>query len=310
MIDRANRTLIGAAIGLALARVATAQLDPNLTPPEFKCQASVDKAGGKYMKALAKCEISCIHGFYRGGTPSSDCFPPYGGATAICVTDALKGADAKFRAAIAKGCDSVANPGANCPECYDAGGGFGGCGAAGYATAHQQDFGTQFASIASATFCKTSAAFPNEQLCQRNTTKVASKFLAALYNCYGKCFRKANTGAMPGADCEPNPILPNDVPTQDCIAVAELKSETAFDELCAAAGVNILCPRHCDANADCDSAPMAGDGNCSNNNCDAGNTATTAYPSGNMWTALLEAATAGNIVDSNLGADTGIFCSQ
>src|SRR5262245_27198148 len=101
----AKLELAGAAMRLALARVAGAQLDPNLTPPEFKCETSVSKADGKYIKALGKCEIKCQKGFADGLNPAEDCYTPYGGTMAACHADPLKGADAKFRTAIAKGCD-------------------------------------------------------------------------------------------------------------------------------------------------------------------------------------------------------------
>jgi hypothetical protein len=249
-----KRGLIGAAMGLALARLAAAQLDPNLTPPEFKCEASVNKADGKYLRSLAKCTLECQRGFTKSLNPVYDCYAPYGGAMAACHGDPIKGADAKFRLAIAKRCDPATNPKANCPECYDAAAGATGCGVTGYGNDHQQQFLNFFDTIVPSVFCKTNGASIAEQKCQENTMKGAAKHVASIYKCWGKCFQRAHDGSIPGADCKPNPVLPDDVTTQNCIATVESKTILAFDKRCTAAGVNIQCPIACSVNAGCDSA--------------------------------------------------------
>jgi hypothetical protein len=318
MAKFAKGALLGAVIAVAFGGVANAQLDPNLTAAELKCEAAVSKSGGKYVGSVSKCATKCQQGFFKGDLVNypggaSDCYdPPYGGATATCVGDSLKGADVKFRLAIRKACDT-ALPGKatnDCPECYDAAGGGNGCGDAGYAGAHQQDIGNQVASFGPGVFCKTTGASKAEQKCQQNTAKVLSKHVAAVDKCFDKCFKNASKSIVNGADCKPNPVLPNDAATQTCINTASGKATLGVDKLCTTAGVAIatLCPQFCSVNSDCDTGPP--DGVCSNKNCSAGNTSTSAYADGAGWTTLVTNAIAGNVVDSGLGPDTGIYCSN
>jgi hypothetical protein len=304
------RSFSGAAIVLALARVSFAQLDPNLTPPEFKCQASVNKRDGKYFRALAKCELKCQQGFAGGLNPVTDCYPPYAGAMTVCVDDPVKGANVKFRAAIAKACDPATNPSANCPECYDAAVGGAGCGDPGYAADHQALGANFFDVLVPVIHCKTAGASIAERKCQDATLSTVGKQVLGVYKCFGKCFARAYAGLIPGSDCLPNPILPNDVATQTCIGVVQTKSTLAYGKRCADAGVSIQCPVPCGTNAGCDSAPMAGDGICTDHNCVAGNTSTSPYYSASGWTNLITNAAAPNVVNSGLGPDTGTFCSQ
>jgi hypothetical protein len=320
----AKGALLGGLIAVAFGGVATAQLNPNLTAAELKCEAATSKSGGKYVGALSKCATKCQQGFFKGDLVNypggaSDCYdPPYGGATARCANgdgDPLlipKSADAKFRTAMRKACDPAFKVGstADCPECYDAAGGNAGCGDAGYAGAHQQDIGNQVASFGPGVFCKTTGATPAEQKCQQNTAKVLSKHVASVDKCFDKCFKNASKSVVNGADCVPNPVLPNDPATQTCINTASGKATLGVDKLCTTAGVNIanLCPQFCSFNSDCDTGPP--DGVCTNRNCSAGNTTTSAYNNGSQWTTLVTNAIAGNVVDSGLGPDTGIYCSN
>ena len=305
-----TRGLIAVALTLGLAPAAVAQLDPNLTPPEFKCETAVAKADAKYFKALAKCELKCQKAFAAGLEPATDCYAPYAGAMATCVGDPVNGASAKVRAAVAKACDPLTSANADCPECYDAAAGSAGCGDPGYANDQQQLHLEFFDVFPPSTHCRTAGATPAQRKCQDTTLKVVAKEIGGIYQCFGKCFARAHEGAVPGADCMPNPVLPNDATTQTCLGLVETKSIAAYDHQCAGAGVSIQCPFGCDVNVQCDSAPMAGDGICTDHNCTAGNTSTLPYATSSYWTTLVENATAGMMVDSGLGPDTGTYCSQ
>ncbi len=310
MNDFITRGSTVAVLALLLARAASAQLDPNLTPPEFKCETSVAKADAKALRSLGKCELKCQKGFATGLNPVTDCFAPYAGAMDVCLNDSAKGADTKLRAAIAKACDPATNPSANCPECYDAAVGGAGCGETGYAADHQTIVENLFDVIVPSDYCKTNGASATERKCQDATMKGVTKQIGGLVKCFSKCFTRAFAGTIPGSDCMPNPVLPNDAATQTCIAAVETKSLAAYGKLCADAGVNIQCPVACGSDAGCDSSPMSGDGICTNRNCSAGDLSTSPYLTASNWTVLVTDAVAGNVVNSSLGPDTGPFCSQ
>jgi hypothetical protein len=165
MVKFAKGALLAGVVSLALSSVATAQLPPDINAAEFKCQQGNNKAGGKFVGALGKCATKCQQGFFKGDVTNypggtADCYAPYGGQTARCVTgdgDPLlipKSAEGKFGASIRKACDPTFKVGstADCPECYDAQGGGLGCGAAGYVTTHVQDIGNQVASFGPGVF--------------------------------------------------------------------------------------------------------------------------------------------------------------
>jgi hypothetical protein len=283
--------------------------DPDVTTAEFKCQLAGGKAAPKYQRTVLKCATKCFLGFFNDVNPVSDCYPPYGGATAAC-TGIGGTAGAKLRQSIEKACDPATNPNADCPECYDAAGGNLGCGEPGYASDEEQAMATQVATPLTTLLCKTTGASKAEEKCQMNATKAAAKLIGSIYKCYGKCFAAAHAGTGTEADCTPNPILPNDPTTQNCLSLAETKAGAAIDKRCSAIGVNIQCPPFCDSHAQCDTAPFAGDGICSNRNCTSGNTSTTPYPSGSMFSLLIMNAWAGNIVGGNLGPDSGTYCGE
>jgi hypothetical protein len=308
--------LVGVA-SLAMTGVAMAQLSPDISAGEFKCQQSNNKAGGKFVAGLSKCATKCQQGFFKGDVVNypggtGDCYAPYGGLAATCVDDPilLKGANNKFGAAIKKKCDTATNATNECPTCYDEQGGNAGCGDAGYVAAHVQDIGNQVASFGPGVFCKTTGATSDEQKCQQGTAKTLAKLVGAINKCFDKCFKNASKLLVDQADCQPNPVLPNDAAAQTCIGLAQGKSTLGVDKKCSGAGVTLLCPQFCTSNPDCDSAPLSGDGICTNNNCSAGNTATVAYSNGTQWTNLVTNAISGNVLDSGLGANTGIYCDS
>jgi hypothetical protein len=303
--------LVGVA-SLAMTGVATAQLSPDITAGEFKCQQSNNKAGGKFVASLGKCATKCQQGFFKGDVVNypggtSDCYAPYGGLTSTCVDDPilLKGANNKFSAAIKKKCDTAVSATNECPSCYNTQGGLNGCGDSGYAGAHVQDIGNQVASFGPGVFCKTTGATSDEQKCMQGTAKTLAKSVGAINKCFDKCFKNASKLLVDQADCQPNPVLPNDSAAQACISAAQGKSVLGVDKKCVTAGVNVQCPQFCTSNADCDTGPP--DGVCTNNNCSAGNTGTTAYPNGTFWTNLVTNAIAGNTPGTYCDSPSGAF---
>ena len=311
MVKFVKGALLAGVASLAMAGIAMAQISPDINAAEFKCQQNNDKAGGKFVGALSKCATKCQQGFHKSTptNPVEDCYAPYGGATATCVEDPVlhKGANDKFGVSIKKACDPAFKVGTDCPECYDAQGGGNGCGDSGYVAAHVQDIGNQVASFGPGVFCKTTGASTAEQKCMYNTAKVLSKLVASVNKCFDKCFKNASKSLIPGADCYPAPVIPADSATQTCISLAQTKSVAGADKLCGTISVNIQCPQFCTSDADCDTAPMLGDGVCTDDNCSAGNTATAAYPNGALWTNLVTNAIAGNVPNTYCQSPSGAF---
>src|SRR6185369_3996771 len=119
--------MLATAASLLVAPLAFGQA----TDAEFKCEAKATAASSKFVGAKSKCIQKCLAGFWKVPplNPSSDCFPPYGGATLTCIADPLKGAEGKFSLAILKNCDPGTKATLDCPECYNSGD----CSTAGYA---------------------------------------------------------------------------------------------------------------------------------------------------------------------------------
>lgn len=281
--------------------------NPNISNAEFKCQGAAGKAESKYLRGVLKCAGKCYTGYAHGLNPGSDCFPPYGGATATCAASSGTNGT-KMQQSIAKACDPTVTSSADCPECYDAA--VGGLGCTSFAS-DQAMFLSNYDDVLVAAFlCKTASASTLEQKCQLNAMKAGAKFLGSIYKCFGKCFSSAHAGIGTAADCAPNPVLPNDPTTATCLSTAELKTHAAIDKKCVDAGVNLQCPLACSGNANCDSAPFSGDGICTDHNCTAGNTSTSPYPTSSYLSLLIVNSAVSNIVDGGLAPDSGIYCSQ
>ena len=108
------RPVGSAVLGLVLAVPAARGqvLSGDFTSGELACQNGIATTLAKMLAARTKCLTKCLQGVRKGTTPATDCQPPgFGGATAACIADASKGAEAKARAGIAKVC------GKDCPEC-------------------------------------------------------------------------------------------------------------------------------------------------------------------------------------------------
>lgn len=91
----------------------------NVTPTkdEAKCEDGVQKALVKFVGSKSKCYSKCNASALKSGAGRGVCQPPVplDAATAACIFDPVKGAEAKAKAAIIKACPTA-------PSCYTGGG--------------------------------------------------------------------------------------------------------------------------------------------------------------------------------------------
>lgn len=229
------------------------------TDAEFKCEAAVSKNGAKFVGAKAKCVDKCLTAFWKTGstTPESDCLPPYGGATATCVYDTLKGAEGKFSIAIKKACDPLTKPTADCPECYDGGN----CTDSGFATNQVQNLEGQVDSFVPGVACERTGATAAEQKCQKGTAKALTKQVGSVVKCYDKCKSNEFKGKVAAGVCDPPA---SDTATQLCVSKGNDKAILAINKVCSDVGGS---PDNCGS----------------------------PYPSGADWVNLVDIAISGNI---------------
>src|SRR5262249_35685474 len=71
---------------------------------QLKCEGGTSQALAKFVKAKGACVQKCLDSQRKVHGPYDDCSAPYGGSTATCIQDAMKGAEAKTRASIGKAC--------------------------------------------------------------------------------------------------------------------------------------------------------------------------------------------------------------
>ena len=90
----------------ACARAASDLLEPP-DKDELKCEAGTSQALAKFVQAEGAVHPEVPEGQRKAGGPYHDCCAPYGGATATCIQDAKKGAEAKARSRIAKACEKA-----------------------------------------------------------------------------------------------------------------------------------------------------------------------------------------------------------
>jgi len=227
--------------GAMCVSTAGAALDPDVSAAEFKCQGAQAKAGTKFTGCKAKCVSKCIGGARKVPplNPESDCFTPFGGATATCVTDPLKGCEAKAIAAIDKAC--VENGTNNCPECYAARGGGGptcaGHGADVVVDGQSNPTAAALESQVDAfafVFCNDNPNTAAENKCELSTAKILVKFVGCKNKCYAKCQGAVAKGTIPLGSC--SPPNPSDAATQTCLFDSlkgcEAKATAGLDKAC------------------------------------------------------------------------------
>src|SRR6516162_3507401 len=117
MSKRFQLVALTAAAGLLVAASAMAQGLPT-NKDMLKCETGTGGALSKFTGAKTKCASKCLATQRKTMGPYTDCFAPYGGATLTCITDSVKGAEAKAAAAIVKACNSKPDA---CPACFPAG---------------------------------------------------------------------------------------------------------------------------------------------------------------------------------------------
>jgi len=231
------------------------------TDAEFKCEAAVNKAGPKFVGAKSKCVQKCLTTAWKTNTGFSDCYPPYGGATAECIIHNPlkpgKSAEEAFTAAIVKACDQSVNPKLDCPECYSGGD------CTTESTDRVQNIEGQVDSFVPGVGCEGAGATKEEQKCQSSTAKALTKQVATLDKCYDKCEANARKGLISQASCNPPA---SDPATAACVSKGDDKTILTIDKVCVG-----------DFKADC-SAPDAND-----------------YPDGASWVNLVDVAITGNI---------------
>lgn len=265
MVKFVKGALLTVTVGLALGGIASAA---TLTDAEFKCQVGVSKAGSKFVGSKTKCASKCIGNAGKAIEPYSDCFAPYGGVTATCIADPLKGAEAKFTAAIRKACDPTFKPGTDCPECYSGGD----------CTQESADrvanIEGQVDSFGPGVFCEQPGADAGETKCELNTAKNLAKLVGSVNKCYDKCNGNARKGLFAQSNCVPPA---SDPATQACISGADNKAILGVDKLCATAGQIPDC------------------------------TVPDDYPNGASWVNLVEIAISGNVPGTYCPSPSGAF---
>lgn len=258
---RTSVMLAGAA-GLLCVPLAFGQTA--VSDAEFKCQAKATQASTKFVSAKSKCVMKCFQNHWKGLVPASDCYPPYGGLTATCIFDSLKGAEAKFTAATAKNCDQNVKPTLGCPACYNPAND---CSAAGYAGDYTQLIEGQVDSFVPGVGCELTGATKEEQKCQTSTAKALVKQVGGVVKCYIKCMTNARKGLFDRSLCLPPAT---ETATQLCIQKVTDKAILGVNKLCSGKHIAPV-----DALPDC---PNPDD-----------------YPDGAYWVNQVDLAISGNI---------------
>ncbi|MCW5892257.1 MAG: hypothetical protein KIT14_17185 [bacterium] len=193
------------------------------TKDQLKCQTEASKNLGKFVTAKTKCVTKCLVAARKSGGSFADCLPPYGGATAACILDPAKGAEAKARGKIAKACAK------DCPGCYAADGN---CPDGASLLA---DAAAEIDTVGPLVFCvEAGGGRPSKQeaKCEDGVSKQLVKFVGAKNKCFAKCVTNAFQGKIDVAGCEQGNVT--DSATRACIAKVESKATAAIDKSCAA----------------------------------------------------------------------------
>jgi hypothetical protein len=208
---------------------------PASTDAEFRCEAKVSQAGRRFLARRAECVATCIARAQDDAVPASDCFPPYGGATAACIGaldgDAIGGVDRRFRDDIRRACDVTVSPSAACPGCYAGGD----CGLGGHAVDWVLITAGFFDAFDTAVYCEPMPGASDDEIrCERGTAKRLWKLVGRHGRCYERCYAQARRGTIDASTCtwlsrDPDPRL------AACIATANTDAIAHIDQVCAGA---------------------------------------------------------------------------
>lgn len=207
---------LGAALALGLTTGARAQI----TDDESKCQIGTSLAQGKFVTEKAKCLITCEQGARKNHNPSTDCFAPFGGATANCVQLATSKAEGLEQSKCKK----------DCPECYSGGD----CTADSMTRTASTEGDIDTLNLL--VYCDDSASpdglNPAEAKCADTVAKTLSNFAAKKLKCLSKCRADEHKGKVAAGSCTPPP---SDMKASDCITKNTTKAEALIDNKCEAA---------------------------------------------------------------------------
>ena len=282
-------TMLAGAATLLLVPLAFAQL---ATDAQFKCEQNVDKAGAKFVAAKSKCISKCAVNAWKAIGTFADCFPPYGGNTALCIKDTvngLKGAEDKFTASIRKNCDNTFKAGTECPTCYNSGD----CSTSGYATDQVANLEGQVDSFVPGVLCETTGADPTEQKCENTTAKALVKQVSGVVKCYDTCQKNARALLFPESQCDPPASEPV---TAACIAKVDNKAILTIDKACGPEcfGGNTTCGSNTGACSNDATVQCGCDADCGDQSAAADCSSTDDYPTGSAWVNLVDIAISGN----------------
>ncbi len=213
---------------------STASFSPTLPPDDVfiracfaRCQHATATATVKFFTAKHKCVVRCEANYRKGIGSSSDCLAPYAGLTATCITDPLKGAEAKASLAIRKACNLTGR----CPTCY----------AGGDCTTFADDWVLniegQLDSFVPGIWCDPTTDPPVGK-CMDYTGNAIWKYYGARQKCYDKCFTNEAKGLVAADSCN---APASDPVTVACIGIAASKATAAIDKYCADSGVAPSC---------------------------------------------------------------------
>lgn len=225
---RGPKALAAAAL-ILFARTGLAQFPPVTDPnkDEAKCQASTNKALAKFIGAKTKCVSKCMLLQRKAAAPYyAGCFAPAftDPATNACIFDPSRGAEAKARARIVKGCS------VDCPECYP----FSACATGDPFVADLEGVVDPFVNLVYCTEALAQTPTQAEAKCEDTVWKQVAKFWSAKSKCYAKCTSLEQKGKIAPGSCEPP--VPSDPSTAACIfdpvTGAEAKAIAAIDKIC------------------------------------------------------------------------------
>jgi hypothetical protein len=215
-----------AGLGLA-ARPALAQFPPVTDPTkdEAKCEKSVGGALAKFTNSKSKCLSKCFKAARKTSGPYNGCFPPYSDpATNTCITDPVKGAEAKTAAKIVKSCTK------DCPECYPASV----CTTGEPFVSQVEGLIDFFPALVYCTEGGGNTPTKGEGKCEDTVVKSLVKFTGSKTKCYQKCNDNMLKGKIALGSCDPP--VPADAATAACIfdpvKGAEAKTAAAIDKKC------------------------------------------------------------------------------
>src|SRR5262245_58495751 len=91
------------AAGICFAASSALAQPSGVTKDEVKCESGTGKALSKFVGKKSKCASKCLSTARKTSGPYAGCFAPYADPTTnACITDPVKGVEAKARAAIVK----------------------------------------------------------------------------------------------------------------------------------------------------------------------------------------------------------------